>query len=206
MNKLVTIAAVAGLAAAASAQTFTGAGGAIPDFAASTPGVFTSSVNVASNLTIADLTLDLNGLTHTWAGDLIVTLSNGTTTATIFSRVGSTTATGAGDSSNFGGDYSFANTGADFWAAAAAAPATGSLIAPGAYAATGALSAAANNAFAAFFGQSAAGTWTLRITDNAGLDTGTLRDFDLNFTLVPAPAGAGVLALGGLVAARRRRG
>ena len=48
-------------------------------------------------------------LTHSFAGDLdmVLTAPDGTTSVILASRIGATTATGFGDSSNFGGTYTF---------------------------------------------------------------------------------------------------
>jgi subtilisin-like proprotein convertase family protein len=116
------------------------------------------------------------GLTHTWVGDLVITISNGAITRTIMSRVGDSVGGGLGDSSNLSGNYLFLDTGGDFWAAAAAVD--GSTNVPtGNYRATGALNAVVN--LADFNGQPLDGTWTAFATDNASGDLGSFTAFSI---------------------------
>jgi len=203
MKTTSTLAALAVLAPFAAAQTYTGTGGVIPDNAA-TPGVFTSSIVVTDVFDIADITLDLTDFNHTFVGDLVITLSNGTTTVDIVNRIGRVT-TGFGDSSNFAGDYRFSNNGADLWAVAAGLTDTDDVIPQDTYGVTGAGSGDFTNALSAFFGSSSAGTWTLTISDNATFDTGSLGGWILTLTPVPSPSTLALVGLGGLAAARRRR-
>lgn len=189
------LAASAGLALAASAlagNSYNGAGFAIPDNA---PAGANSVINVADSFAIANVSVTLNNLTHTWAGDLIATLSNGATTVTLFSRPGQVGGTGFGSSSDFGGNYTFADGGADLTAALGGG---GAFVIPsGTYAPAGALSA--------FNGQNSAGNWTLSISDNAGGDLGSLGSWTLNLTAVPTPGAAALLGLAGVAGLRRRR-
>ena len=79
---LAAIAAIGALTATAGAQTFTGAGGAIPDFAAGTYNNVTASTNTSflSTTIIADIPVNsvnqvrLTGWTHTWLGDMQIVL------------------------------------------------------------------------------------------------------------------------------------
>lgn len=204
MKKMMFIVAAA-IAAPAMAQfDYNGTGGAVPDFASSVPGTLIRDVIVADSFAITGASVMLNSLTHTWAGDFIVTIQKvGGPTATLVHRVGQATATAVGDSSDYNGTYTFANSGANIWTAAAAAGATAA-IPGGTYQASGALSGgAANNAFNAFNGLNSAGTWRLTITDNAGLDTGSLGSWKL--TLVPTPGAAGLAGLVAVASLRRRR-
>jgi hypothetical protein len=57
--------------------------------------------------------------------------------------------------------------------------------------------------FSVFNGENAAGTWTLFLSDRAASDVGTLEAWSIQFT--PEPATLSLLALGGLLLARRRR-
>jgi hypothetical protein len=131
----------AALASAASATIYTGAGGTIPD---NDPAGFVSEIVIDDEFVVDDLTINLNGLFHTWIGDLVVFVSydgiDGTAGSSLFDRVGKTNATtGFGDNSNLAGTYSFNDGGGDLWAAAAAASGSGDVVAPGVYFASGGL-------------------------------------------------------------------
>lgn len=154
---------------------------AIPD---NDPTGVTLSLNIPSSETgtIASMdSVDLFGFTHTFASDLIVTLTHMETgtSAILMNEVG-----GSGD---LVGDYSIIDGGAAF---------TGTPIAPGAYGGSESLSI--------FNGEALAGTWLLTITDGAGQDTGAISAFGLNVT-IPTPGALALMGLGGLMAVRRRR-
>lgn len=104
---------------------------------------------------------------HTWWGDLIGTVSNGTDTVTLFNRT-------AG-ANNAIGTYIFS----DSATLALAAGSNGTAITPGFYLPAIPLSA--------LDGLNAEGTWTLTISDNAGGDVGQITDFA--FVIVD-PSGA----------------
>ena len=151
---------------------------AIPDSVGGLPGSASSTIVIGpDNGDVNALSVKV-GLTHTWVGDLIVTLTNGVHTVDLMRRVGTTPTAGAGDSSNLGGNYIFFDTAAgNMWAVAASLDTAG--IIPGgeyfASDATGALSP-----LAAFDGDPFEGTWTLTVSDNAGADIGTITSFCLN--------------------------
>ena len=122
--------AAAGLAAAGDAGTYSGPGGAIPD-----EGALTSSIVVSgdTNFPITSVVVSLQGLTHTWIGDLTATVTSPSGSVhTLFSRVGLRNSIGSGDTSDLNGTYSFADGGADLWATAAGVF-SGDVIAPGIY-------------------------------------------------------------------------
>lgn len=205
MKKLSVLALIALAAAPAMARPVygPGAGGVIPDNAPAGP--ILSDIIVGDAFSITDVTVTINGLTHTWAGDLIITLTKvGDGSATLVSRVGATTVGGVGDSTNFGGGnvITFANAGTNLWTTVAALG-TDALVPTGTYAATSALSSAPNNAFSVFTGQGSAGTWRLSISDNAAQDTGSYSSWSLN--LVPTPGAAALFGFAGLAGLRRRR-
>lgn len=207
MSKITALTAAAGLvvsgaAFAAGLEIVAGAGGAIPDgVAANTPGApFNSSVMTFDGDAISNVWLDLN-ITHSWVGDLIITLSNGSSTADIAVRTGQTTPLGAGDSSNLLGVYTFQDGGADFWAAAIAA---GTTIPTGTYSASTAGGGLVSLA-GVFGGQSGAGTWTLSITDNFNFDTGSVAGWTLYVETIPTPGAAALFGVAGLAGLRRRR-
>jgi len=173
-----------------------GGGGAIPDASA-----ITSDIVLVSPLSVTgDLTVTINNLTHTWAGDLTATLTHvgSGTSQSLFFKIGNPP-NGLGDSSDFGGSYRFNNsfTG-DLWAVAAGL--TGAGIIPGGdYFATGAGSSSAIDLSNFFNGLSAGGTWRLAIQDTSGGDTGSFSGWDLSFQAeaVPEPSYAmPILVLG----------
>jgi uncharacterized protein (TIGR03382 family) len=208
MKLACALVAVAGLAAAASAQTFVlgPTPATIPDSNAG--GVTIGSGAVAGTQpTIATVSVSLD-MVHTWVGDLVATLTYTPTAGApvsidLFNRIGRVS-TGFGDSSNFSGAYVFEDGGADIWAAAGA---VGDLavVGPGTYAATGANSATALSLNAAFAGLDSSGTWSLLVADLAGGDLGEIRNASVTITTIPTPGALALLGLGGLVAGRRRR-
>lgn len=97
----------------------------------------TSTIEVTESAAIQSMTVDLN-ITHTYRGDLLVELTHGDKTVTVF------------DGQNAGrqGDDNVELAGQEL---------------------TG------------FAGMDTAGTWTLKVTDRANLDEGTLEDWTLTF-------------------------
>lgn len=195
MKTAFAIAAIAGLTAAASATDYFGTGGSIPDNGGpSNP--FSSSVNVGTGGTISDVNVTLTGASHTWVGDLIITLSHGATSVQLINRPGVPELSTVGYSWNLAGNYTFDDSGATTFESIGDVGSTFNLPS-GTY--------APENALSAFNGGNAAGTWTLSISDNAGLDIGSIGGWTLSVTTVPAPTSMALLGLGGLVAGRRRR-
>jgi len=192
------------------AQTYTGAGFAIAD---NTAAGSSTSIAVTDTGTLTSLnwvSVNFAAPGHTWVGDLVATLSNGVHSVHLFSRLGSTTASGVGDSSNLLGNYRFFNTGASFLTEAGLGTSAYNMT-PGDYArsthAAGAAAGAFYNAndYTAFTGDSLAGTWTLNISDNAGGDTGSVADWKFNVTATPEPTTWAALGLGAVAVMRRRR-
>lgn len=166
----------------------TGTGtGAIPDDAATcgTPGTpLTVSFDVSGvTAAVSGVRISVTG-THTWVGDVALTLAapGGSPGMLLFAKTGSTTPTGAGDSSDLAGPYDFADdaTG-DWWAQATAAAATDP-IPSGGYrtSQTGGTPSGGGTptSLAATFGglppASANGTWTLTATDQCAQDSGSI--------------------------------
>ncbi len=158
------------------------------------------------------LGITFGGPPHTWAGDLIITLShfNGidTVTADIARRIGktSTSTTDFGDSSDLNGLYQFSDLFTTaFWNPPTQNP--GPTVVPGGYRATTNLfngqPGAVVSLNSVFAGRTWAGTWTLKISDNAAGDVGAITGWTLG--LVPAPGGLAMLGLAGLVGPHRRR-
>lgn len=191
MKNTIALITLAGLAGTAAAQSYNGAGFVIPD---NNPAGATSQIVIGDAGTVQDLTVTLTGLSHTWVGDLIITLSNGSSTIDLANRTGSTGSSTVGFSWNLGGDYTFDDAAATSWEDFGN-PGSGNVLPSGSYTPEGSL--------ASFNGGSLAGTWTLFISDNAGLDTGSFGGWTL--TNVPAPGALALLGLGGLAAGRRRR-
>ncbi len=131
----------------------------IPD--ANPAGVTASIVIPAGSGTVSGLSVAID-LNHTWVGDLIVTISNGSTTVSLVNRPGYT-GTGFGYSTDVGGQYVFTDAASTPFAVAAA---TGPALAAGSYQPASPLSA--------FDGAPFEGTWTLTVSDNAGGDTGMI--------------------------------
>ncbi|HMN95869.1 MAG TPA: proprotein convertase P-domain-containing protein [Phycisphaerales bacterium] len=214
-NSLIATAASLAVASFASATVYTGNGFTIPD---NNPVGVSSDIVITDEFFVGDITVSLLGLIHTWAGDLTATLTfidmdNNSVSTTLFERIGRVN-TGFGDSSDFGGTYSFNDSfndanlpfGGNIWTAAAAVGA-GLPIAPGNYFATGANSSAQVSLLAAFGGLNAKGTWRLTISDNAAGDLGSLSAWSLDFVKnpIPAPSALALLGLAGLAGGRRRR-
>ena len=125
----------------------------------------TSVLNVGSHTIVGDLEVRVN-LTHTWDGDLRISLvSPNNTTVMLVNRRG-----GSGDN--------FTNT--DFDDEAATAITSGSAPFTGRYRPEQSLSA--------FDGQDSFGAWTLRIEDAADIDIGTLLSWSITVrTAIPSP-------------------
>ncbi|MBS0195616.1 MAG: hypothetical protein JSR77_02555 [Planctomycetes bacterium] len=135
----------------------------IPDYA-TVPGVATSTITISNGQTVEALSVCV-GLTHTFAGDLIVTLDNGNHSVQLSNRQGTL--------NNLGGTYCFSDQATVAW------PPAGDPIPAGTYRPFSPLSA--------FAGDSYDATWTLTVSDNAGLDVGTIDSFSITpLSLSPA--------------------
>ena len=166
-------------------------------FADNDSGGATSTITIGADETINDIQVDLFGLRHTWGGDLTARIiSPNGTSADLFVRVGPGT---FGDASNLDGNYSFADSGTDFGAAAASVGG-GQTIAAGTYRAAG------NNESAVslgttFAGESTQGDWPLFISDTARFDMGSFTGWGLTIasnstvTSVPEPGAVMFCAL-----------
>ncbi|WP_436716411.1 proprotein convertase P-domain-containing protein [Roseiconus lacunae] len=180
-----------------------GDGFLIPD---DSPAGISSVITITQNEMVSDIQVDLVGLSHSWAGDLVATLTSPSgTKADLFYQIG----VGVyGDGSDFSGDYSFADGGADLDATMAGL--NGGTAAP-----SGLYQAATDNGnpvflTATFAGETTAGDWILNIRDDASADTGSLDSWGLRFTstriaAVPEPGHASLLILTGLAVLKRRR-
>lgn len=136
-------------------------------------------------------------LNHTWAGDLIITLSHAGRTATLLQKLRGGL---LGTSVNFNGTYEFSDRAQNsMWsdAAVVADNNTAAIVQQGSYYATDA-SGSPVSLSQVFEGVELAGDWTLRIVDAGVGDTGMLTGFELTLdrsigdicTTAPPVAGA----------------
>ncbi|MBI4891353.1 MAG: proprotein convertase P-domain-containing protein [Acidobacteria bacterium] len=195
--------AIIALAVASGATiSASGAGGAIPDCVIGvgalncdqgpgTPGLFQSTINIAAAGSILaagnNLTLTLTEMSHTWLGDLQMSLEHvGFGGATFLFRPGANINTDTGYGTNLSGTYRFNNnfTG-NPWTSTTTLPA-------GDYYPTGASYSSAETPFSDFFnGQIVAGDWRLTIRDLNDMDTGSLGSWSLDIETpseIPEPA------------------
>lgn len=140
-------------------------GTAIPD---NNPTGVSVTMNVTDNVSITDLDINLT-ITHTWVGDLKVTIeSPAGTTALIVDRPGGT-GTGVGCS----GDNILATlddeaaTPVENQCAGSVPTINGSFI--------------PNNPLSIFDGENTMGIWKLTVSDNAGSDTGTINSWGIDY-------------------------
>jgi subtilisin-like proprotein convertase family protein len=211
---LSTMLAVAGLTGATTASAYSvdlvysarDLNAALPD---DDPAGVSSTISVVENAVISQVAV-IVALDHTWVGDLIFTLTGPDgTTITLANQPGTTDPDlDAGDSANASVDYPIVFGDHSPWAAenlgGGACTGTDSVIG---------LDCARwvrpDDALSAtFFGTSTLGDWTLNVSDNTGLDLGTLDGWLIAFQyeVVPVPAGIWLFASGlFLLVARRRR-
>lgn len=169
-----------------------------------------SVVTITANQVIQDASFSVEGLQHSWIGDLIITVSHSASgkSAVLMHRVGTTSTPGStGDSSDMNGTYTFNDGNPSIWTAAANGD-TDFITPSGTYDASGINESivSLNDIFA---GESTAGTWTFNISDNNENETGTFVQTSVNFvTAVPEPGtyAAVVMStlLGGFYLRRRR--
>ncbi len=133
---------------------------------------------------LADVRIGGLEIAHTYVGDLSATLYAPASVAaqTVFARTGTTTAGGAGDSSDLAGPYTFtdrATPDAGGWWQAAALVLNAETIPAGDFFATTPGGSTAGGAPISLTGPfsglaDANGWWTLRFTDGCNLDTGSV--------------------------------
>jgi subtilisin-like proprotein convertase family protein len=139
----------------------------IPDSVGGVPGFASATISVSEGGTVEGIQVCI-GLTHTFSADLIVTISNGTNFARLMNR--------QGGGNDLGGTYCFSTD----------ATTTLPLINPipsGTY--------QSFDSLAVFAGDSTDGVWTLEVTDNAGLDIGTIDSLSIQFGNFNSACGGG---------------
>ncbi len=127
----------------------------------------TDTINVPDTFTIGDLNVDVT-ISHTWVGDVTVTISHLGTTVSIVDRPGVPGSTYGCSLDNFSGILlDDEGTGGTMEAQCAA-----NLTSPPNY--------TPNNSLSAFDGMDAAGIWTITVYDSVSADSGTLNSWSLH--------------------------
>jgi subtilisin-like proprotein convertase family protein len=164
----------------------------------------TSTITIMENELIEDVSFCIEGLNHTWMGDLVATITHVDTgtSATLFSRPGKGASAGNGDSSNF----IFADaTNNDLWDEMARGSTdydirntAGSTTDPQATPFGTYFASAANGARLSldsiFAGESTQGTWEFNISDRNATQVGTYDNVSIKFgssVVVPEPGTVG---------------
>lgn len=209
MRNLSILALMAVCGTAFAVELGPGSGGSIPDNDAN--GI-SSTINAGVGVTAVNY-VRIEGLTHTWVGDVHIWLTNPDGgMVDLVNRINRTVDSGTsfGDSSNYNGDYTFAMDGLNIWDEAIALTSSADDLASGRYrASTNLVTGDTATSYAETDLNSLvtanAGDWTLTITDSAGGDTGEFASWYIDVTPVPEPATLSLLALGGLAALKRRK-
>jgi len=183
-----------------------GAGFAVPE---NNPAGASSAVVLANAGTINWLSVEV-AISHTFVGDLIMTLSNGTNTIRLMDRPGTPPGT-FGDSSDLsaGTPITFAATATQL--AESMGASCGNLDVIGLAPCSTDTFFLPEDGFGVFLNTAIAATWTLNVSDNAGGDVGSVRSWtlraDVNDGTVPEPTTLALvaLALAGVGAAGRRK-
>ena len=159
-------------------NTASGAGFGIADNSTGSESIFVSDAGTITNLYVS---MDIN---HTYVSDLIIRIANDSATADLLNSAT------AFYPCNLAGTYTLADTGSTTWGAAAVG--LGSLVnvEPGVYQAS-TTGDAASSLTSAFAGQPLAGTWTLSVQDDAGIDTGAVTSWTIGFNYSSDQCGAG---------------
>jgi subtilisin-like proprotein convertase family protein len=167
------------------------AGGAIPDSTVGGQGgtPLTSTLAIADAGTITSVnSVTLTGLTHTWVGDLRVTLTapNGDNVH-LFARLGCTGNLTVGNGNDLAGNYIFQDTGTQF-----GGPLGTAAVPAGTYARSTCQAALTvplpdNDAFTVFNGDPVTGNWVLSIDDWFPADVGNLTSWSIDISVGGGP-------------------
>lgn len=152
-----------------------------------------SSVAVSDTNPVYLVQITLIGMTHGRSGDLHATLShsdphNVNVDVDLFSRPGVSSGAPFGATSSTSGNYSFADSAVTTFSAAAIA-AGGSVVPNGVYhpSTSDGTATPVPSFLAAFNGNTAAGTWTLTMSDGAGGFDGSLDGWRLDLVTILPP-------------------
>ncbi len=162
----------ASIGASGTEYSAAGLGLAIPDN--NSTGV-SHTITVPNSFTVSDLRVGLD-VTHTFVGDLCVSLSHGGTTVTLIDRMGANT----GAECHQGGPFGCGQDNFDIVLSDSGAG--GPIEALCAITMTSPPDYVPNNPLSAFDGMDAQGDWTITVADNAGEDIGTLNAWSLVFS------------------------
>lgn len=164
-------------------DTACGSDGSPRDVTFTVSGISSAPSNVEVSMTFSPA--------HTWRGDLgAVLIAPNATSFTLFKYIGSTTAAGCGSSADFAGPYNFKDSaaGTNIWTVIATPTTAGDYRTTGAGGAGQTNPPPVTNLTAAFSGiPTSNGTWTLRVTDGGGGDTGSVSAATLTLTGAAAP-------------------
>ena len=153
---------------------------AIPD---NDPNGVTAAIDIPVSAPIVDLTVRVQFANHTWAGDLIVTLTHVDTgnSVDLVHRVGRVGGMGFGDGGDYNGFYHFNDAfSGNLWTVAALID-SATFLPQGPYFPT-TKNSVSTSLLAAFAGEDVGGLWELNVSDNAVADTGTLTSWCLEWT------------------------
>lgn len=161
---------------------------------------YVSTVTITDHEIIQDASFTIEGLQHSWIGDLIITIDHSTSgkSAILMHRVGTTAnPNSVGDSSDLNGTYTFNDGNASIWSEAGNGD-TNYVINPGSYDASG-VNEAVVNLNSIFGGESTAGDWMFTISDNNATQTGSFVQTSVSFvSAIPEPGFMAVLIVGTL--------
>ena len=174
-------------------------GGVIPDNSSSG---YVSTVTITDSEIIQNATFSIEGLTHSWIGDLTITVAHSTSgkTATLLHRVGMTSSpSSTGDSSDVNGTYMFQDGNGSIWSEAALGDSS-YVVRPGVYSASG-MNEAIVSLDSIFSGELTNGDWSFTISDNNATQIGSFVQTSVEFgsVAVPEPGSMTIVVAGILV-------
>ena len=157
----------------ATVNSYVGTPATVVDFATATGGTLVSqTINVPDSFTVSDVEVDITG-THTFVGDLIVSLEKDGRRIELFNRPRRDSTSTVGSSANLStAVLTFSDAGAQTLHDALPTTAP-TAVAAGVYK-PGSISGLALSFKNTFNGVPASGNWTLTVSDWAGIDTGNV--------------------------------